>query len=109
VKAGERRQRVSIEAKTGGVTSFGTLAETWSVVMGRWAKVEAVGTRSGEGNFEGAPTYSGAFRFHFATPTAILPSHRIVWKGMPFDVVFVDQSAPDVVIVTASNGQQVGA
>lgn len=114
MNAGDRRERVSIEAKTGGVTSFGTIAETWTLVMSRWAKVGTVGARSGtrsggEGNFEGTPTYSGSFRFIFAAPTAISLNHRIIWKGMPFDVQFVDISSPDLVIVTGSNGQQVGA
>lgn len=99
-----RDEKIEIQARSGSETSFGTIPNTWTTTLTRWAHVK--GLRGMETNSEGVPAYAGTYQFTMAKPTAITPNQRILWKARAFNITGIDDSDKACVIVTAVDGQQ---
>lgn len=104
MNAGSRDQRITIQSRASTVSATGATTGSWSTVLARSAAVKAVSGR--ETSADGIPLAAGTFIFTVATPTAVTVNQRIGWKGRTFNIVAIDDSARDLIKITAVDGQQ---
>lgn len=87
VNAGQFDQRVTIQARSAGVDAHGQASETWADVAEVWAQVTPL---RGREYFAAGQIQSPAdVRMRIRHRGDIDTAHRIVWRGVPHDIVSV--------------------
>ena len=87
LNAGQLDQRVTLQARVAGVDARGQGTETWADLATVWAQVTPL---RGREYFAAGQTQTPAdVRMRLRYRADVTPAHRVVWRGVPHDIVSV--------------------
>lgn len=87
VRAGLLDRRVTLERRVEVVDPSGQPVVTWVPLATVWARVEPLGGRENFGAQQFVAT--GDLRFTVRWRSDVTPLHRVIYGGVPYDVVSV--------------------
>ena len=87
LNAGDLDQRITVQTRAAGVDAHGQASTDWSTAFECWAKAEPL--RGREFFAAGQAQSQVDVRFKIRRRTGVVPTMRVLWRGVPHDIVSV--------------------
>jgi SPP1 family predicted phage head-tail adaptor len=106
VRAGLLDRRVTLERRVEVVDPSGEVVVSWVPLATVWARVEPLGGRENFGAQQFVAT--GDLRFTVRWRADVTPLHRVVYAGVPYDVVSVAEEGRREALLIVGRGRTEG-
>ena len=85
MKAGQLRERVTVQQATDSRTTLGEAVQTWSTFATRWASVEGISSR--EFFLQGQQQTEASHRVRLRYLSGLTQQMRLEWRGRTLEIV----------------------